>query len=116
MARAPIIYEDQTTVDGSKFRETERLRPQVQSNQARWFGHGVKGLKSQFQNAKPNFNTQDSKCTRPDEPHRQLVGVAGEMNRGLRGPNSPLNDAISLQFLKQGGNSSLHHHDRGNRE
>ena len=39
-----IIYEDQTAVCDSEFGNTDRLRSEVKSNQARRSGHGVKGL------------------------------------------------------------------------
>ena len=40
----PIIYQDQTAGGGSKFRETDRLRSEIEGDQARRSGHGVKAL------------------------------------------------------------------------
>ena len=42
----PIIYQDQTTVGGSKFRETDCLRSEIEGNQARRWGHGVNALRN----------------------------------------------------------------------
>jgi hypothetical protein len=44
----PIIYEDKTAVDRSKFRETDRLRSEVESDQTRRAGHGVKALNRNY--------------------------------------------------------------------
>src|ERR1051325_7778744 len=40
----PIIDEGQTSMRATKFREADCLRSQVEGDQTRWSGHGVKGL------------------------------------------------------------------------
>ena len=59
----PIIYEDQTAADRSKFRETDRLRSEVESDQARRSGHGVKALNRNYKMPKPKFKCEI--CRRP---------------------------------------------------
>jgi hypothetical protein len=44
----------------SKFGNTNRLRSEVEGDQARRTGHGVKGCKSQFKNAKGNLTIEIS--------------------------------------------------------
>jgi hypothetical protein len=59
-----IINEDQTAVGDSELCKTQRLRSEVEGDQARGSGHGVKALKSHSQNAKPNFNIETQKTRR----------------------------------------------------
>ena len=40
----PIFYQDQASSGGSKFREIDRLRSEIEGDQARRSGHGVKAL------------------------------------------------------------------------
>src|SRR5438132_5701958 len=44
-----IIHEDQTAVGDSEFGNTNRLRSEVKSDQARRSGHGVKALNRNYQ-------------------------------------------------------------------
>jgi hypothetical protein len=54
-----IIHEDQPAVDGSEFRKTKRLRSEVESDQARRSGHGVKALN---RNSKMPNQISNAKC------------------------------------------------------
>jgi hypothetical protein len=53
-----IIHQHQTAVGHSKFCETDRLRSEVKSDQARWSGHGVKGLNRNLKMPKQNFYSE----------------------------------------------------------
>jgi hypothetical protein len=57
----PIIYEDQSAVDRSKFCETDRLRSEVESDQAGRAGHGVKALN---RNSKMQTKISTAKSTK----------------------------------------------------
>src|SRR5437667_3550742 len=53
-----IIHEDQTAVGDSEFGNTNRLRSEVKSDQARRSGHGVKGLNRNCKMQKQNFYSE----------------------------------------------------------
>ncbi len=55
-----VIDQHQTAMGDSKFGNTNRLRSEVEGDQARRTGHGVKGCKSQFKNAKGNLTIEIS--------------------------------------------------------
>src|SRR4029077_4516324 len=53
-----IIHENQTAVGDSEFGNTNRLRSEVKSDQARRSGHGVKGVNRNSKMPKKNFSAK----------------------------------------------------------
>src|SRR5262245_36704517 len=64
-----IIEQDQTTVGDSKFRQTNRLRSKVKSDQARRSGHGVKALNRNHEMPK---QISSSRYKKRNELHGQV--------------------------------------------
>jgi len=52
-----LIQEDQSAVSNSEFRETDRLRSEVKTDQTRRSGHGDKGL-----NRRNEFINREMSC------------------------------------------------------
>ena len=89
-----IIHQNQTAVGDSEFGNTNRLRSEVKSNQARRSGHGVKGLNRNSKMPKQNFNGEiqpdGMRCLNAlvTTAFRRLTPVRGEPKRRLeRDPN-----------------------------